>query len=65
MTIRTLLETGLEFNYLSAYSAEELHKRITVYKNEKGVSFEISMLDLAVSDWNENEENHSVAIYID
>ncbi len=65
MSVRTLLEDFLEFNYLKAYSWEELQKRVRIFFNEKGYTLERYMLDNVVVDWNENEENHTVAIYIE
>ena len=65
MSVRTLLEDFLEFNYFKAYSWEELQERVRIFFNEKGYTLERYMLDNVVVDWNENEENHTVAIYIE
>lgn len=62
--VRTVLVHYLEFNYFEAYSYDELKKRVYIYKNETRYELNQDHYDCIVDDYNENEENHTVAIYI-
>lgn len=62
--VRTLLENYLEFNYLRAYPYCDLKKRVYIYKNETRFELNQEHYNCIVDDFNENEENHTVAIYI-
>ena len=66
--VRTVLVHYLEFNYLQAYPFCELKNRVYIYKDETRYELNQDLnqdhYDCIVDDFNENEENHTVAIYI-
>lgn len=62
--VRTVLENYLEFNYLQAYPFYELKNRVYIYKDETRYELNQDHYDCIVDDFNENEENHTVVIYI-
>lgn len=67
-TIKKILENGLEFNYMEKYTLEELKTRVSIFQNgerkENGSGFEELIKTTSAIDFNENEENHTVAFYI-
>lgn len=66
--IKKILENGLEFNYMEKYTLEELKARVSIFQNgerkENGSDFEEFIKTTSAIDFNENEENHTVAFYI-
>lgn len=62
--VRAVLENYLEFNYLQTYPFCELKNRVYIYKDETRYELNQDHYDCIVDDYNENEENHTVAIYI-
>ena len=66
--IKKILGCGLEFNYMEKYTLEELKARVSIFQDgerkENGSGFEEFIKTASAIDFNENEENHTVAFYI-